>query len=222
MQRPVFRKRAFGAQRLLALTAVLTLFGIVIEPATAQSGAVVKEKSRIYVFVAKKNAGHDHGIEGNVADGEIHLDRAQNTGRLSFDLRSLSADGAAARTFFNMPGEVDADTQAAVNANMHGAAVLNIAQFPTAEFVITQLQVLPADPAQAGRPYQLDGEFTLHGVKRPLQIVATAESVAGLIRLRGRFAMKQTDFGIKPYSKLLGAVGIADELQVYGDIWLNP
>jgi hypothetical protein len=33
--------------------------------------------------------------------------------------------------------------------------------------------------------------------------------------------LKQTDFGIKPFSKLLGAV-VVDELAIYGDIYLTP
>ena len=134
----------------------------------------------------------------------------------------MTADTAEARKYFKLPGETDAGTQAAVNANMHGAAVLNVGQFPTAEFVISTAQALQREAGQVGQPYQLDGELTLHGVKRATRIVATAETANGLILLRGRFALKQTDFGITPYSKLLGAVGIADELQIYGDLYLRP
>jgi hypothetical protein len=32
------------------------------------------------------------------------------------------------------------------------------------------------------------------------------------------FAIKQTDFGMKPYKKLGGVVGVADELRITGDI----
>ncbi len=44
----------------------------------------------------------------------------------------------------------------------------------------------------------------------------------GLVRLRGHFTIKQTDFGIHPYSKLGGAVAVADEVKIAGDIWLSP
>ena len=40
--------------------------------------------------------------------------------------------------------------------------------------------------------------------------------------MRGTVELKQTDFGIKPYSKLFGAVGVSDELRVYGEIWIRP
>lgn len=214
MQRPGYFSSFVAA---LCLSAAISPIDVL-----AQSGTVVLEQSRVYVFVGKKGAGHEHGVEGRVAAGEIHLDRAQQSGGLTFDLRSFAADTSNARRFFNMPGETDADTQTQVNNNMHGAAVLNVAQFPTAEFVITQCRVLPAEAGRQGQSYQLDGELTLHGAKRAVQIVASAESVQGMIRLRGRFALKQTDYGIKPFSKFLGAVGVADELTIYGDIWLRP
>lgn len=209
----VFLRAAFAIAVAVTFTA---------NTASAQSGSVSLEHSKIYVFVGKKGAGHEHGVEGRLAAGELHLDRAQDSGSLKFDVRNFAADTDAARKFFNLPGQTDADTQAQVNANMHGKAVLDSGKFPTAEFVIKSVQALPPDANVAGRPYQLDGEFTLHGVKKPLRVIATGESVNGWRRLRGRFAMKQTDFEITPFSKFLGAVGVTNELRVYGDLWIQP
>lgn len=206
--------------RAVFLIAVAVTF--TANTASAQSGSVSLEHSKIYVFVGKKGAGHEHGVEGRLAAGELHLDRAQDSGSLTFDVRNFAADTDAARKFFNLPGQTDADTQAQVNANMHGKAVLDSGKFPTAEFVIKSVQALPPEANVAGRPYQLDGEFTLHGVKKPLRVIATGESVNGWLRLRGRFAMKQTDFEITPFSKFLGAVGVTNELRVYGDLWIQP
>ncbi|MBA4017234.1 MAG: hypothetical protein C0483_08680 [Pirellula sp.] len=208
--------------RAILIVAVVIAFASTSHTASAQSGQINLEHSKIYVFVGKKGAGHEHGVEGKLAAGELHLDRAQDSGSLTFDVRSFAADTDAARKFFNLPGQTDADTQTQVNANMHGKAVLDSAKFPTAEFVIKTVQALPQQPNVAGQPYQLDGEFTLHGIKKPLRIAATGESVNGWLRLRGRFSMKQTDFEITPYSKFLGAVGVTDELRVYGDLWIRP
>lgn len=210
---PLFVRAAFIVAVAIAFTA---------ETASAQSGLVSLEHSKVYIFVGKKGAGHEHGVEGKLAAGELHLDRAQNSGSLSFDIRSFAADTDAARKFFNLPGQTDADTQAQVNANMHGKAVLDSAKFPTADFVIKSVQTLPPQANVPGQQYQLDGEFTLHGIKKPLRVIATGESFNGWLRLRGRFAMKQTDFEITPYSKFLGAVGVTDELRVYGDLWIQP
>ena len=54
-------------------------------------------------------------------------------------------------------------------------------------------------PSAAGNPlYDLSGAFTLKGVTRPLVVPVEVEAVAGLLRLRGGFAIRQTDFGMTP------------------------
>ena len=78
-----------------------------------------------------------------------------------------------------------------------------------------------APPAgEAITAYALDGEFDLHGVRRPLKVVATVERVENAVHVRGKFNIKQSDHGIKPYSKFLGTVRVADELTIWGDLWL--
>jgi hypothetical protein len=38
--------------------------------------------------------------------------------------------------------------------------------------------------------------------------------------LRGKCSIRQTDFGITPYSTGLGVIGVADELVIHADIWI--
>ena len=84
--------------------------------------------------------------------------------------------------------------------------------------------VRPKDGQDAGTPghYQLDGVFQLHGVSRAVQITVRIdpEKTAGSLRMRGQFFVLQTDYGIKPYSALLGAVSVADRLEIWGDLVL--
>jgi hypothetical protein len=47
------------------------------------------------------------------------------------------------------------------------------------------------------------------------------ERDGGGVRLRGNFTIMQTQYGIRPYSKAFGAVGVADRLTIYGDIHLD-
>ena len=61
-----------------------------------------------------------------------------------------------------------------------------------------------------GQPVvELKGEFTLHGKTRPLTLYAELSQKEGQWNLRGDFAIRQTDFGITPYSAALGTVGVA-------------
>lgn len=68
----------------------------------------------------------------------------------------------------------------------------------------------------------MDGQFTLRGTKRSLSFVTEVEQARGWFHVRGSFTIKQSDFGITPYSKVFGAIGVADELKIYGDLYVAP
>jgi polyisoprenoid-binding protein YceI len=103
---------------------------------------------------------------------------------------------------------------------MLGAAVLDVSRYPTATFTIHSLTSLAQSSSRGLPQYQLAGDFTLHGVTRPLSMNADAEQQGGWTHLRGQFTMLQSAFGITPFSKAFGAVGVSDQLTVYGDIWI--
>lgn len=185
------------------------------------AGTIDLVRSRIYVKVDKRGLGHVHGVQGLVAGGQLFLGQAQQAGWMKFDLRSFDADTTEARKYVGLDGETDAATRKKVNDNMHGPHVLDVQQFPEAVFALRSAQVAPGSTPQKAS-YDLDGEFTLHRVKRPLRFQAHATLVEGMILLRGSFSLAQTDYAIRPYSTAMGAVGIADQLQVWGDIWIYP
>lgn len=58
-------------------------------------------------------------------------------------------------------------------------------------------EVLPPDPVTYA-----DGELTLNGVTRPVAVDGNVATI------------RQTDFGLKPYSALFGTLKVADEVRV--------
>jgi polyisoprenoid-binding protein YceI len=56
----------------------------------------------------------------------------------------------------------------------------------------------------------VEGELTLGGTTRPLAFELTVDDG----RLRGSAVVTQTDFGMKPYSTLFGALKVADDVTV--------
>ena len=216
-----------NCKRLLSLAGGAALCVAIVSQGTTACGAgpqlgdVDTTNSRVYMLVGATGLGHEHGVEGQIASGHIDLGAAQNAGNLVFDMKTFAAETAAARKFVGLSGEVDASTRQQVNDNMHGADVLNVAKFPTAELVIDSATVV--QPTQPGGPQKvvLDGKFTLHGVTQWVRIPAEAEVVNGMIHLRGGFAILQSQYGITPYTKFLGAVGVADEIKIWGDLWLH-
>lgn len=191
--------------------------------AAAPAGAEIDlQLSRVYIRVGKTGLGHPHGVEGRLASGRLLLGATQNAGDLIFDMRSFFADTPAARARVGLEGETDAATQKKVNANMRGPDVLDVDRFPQARFRIAS--ATPRKAIAPGEPpiYDIVGQFTLHGVTRPLRFEAVVNSAEGRSGVSGRFSIKQTDFGITPYTAALGAVGVADTLEIWGDLWFAP
>ena len=133
---------------------------------------------------------------------------------------SFVADTDDARKYIGLSGTTDADTQRKVTQNMLSVDVLDVRQFPTAKFRIKSIRKLDQTSRRGLPQYVLDGDFTLQSATRPIQVLADAESQDGWIHLRGGFSIQQTDYGMTPYSRAFGAVGVADQLQIWGDLWI--
>jgi YceI-like protein len=62
-----------------------------------------------------------------------------------------------------------------------------------------------------GSPGAVDGELELAGKRHPISFELTAGEDG---RLTGRATVKQSDWGMKPYSALFGTLKVADEVEV--------
>ena len=188
---------------------------------TVQEGQVSLQHSRVYIHVDKSGPlGHEHAVEGRLKSGTLRMDGSPNFGELVFDMTSFVADGPNARKYIGLGGTTDPSTQSKVTANMVGPDVLDVRRYPTAKFAITAITPLK-DKSRRGLPqYRIDGQFTLCSKTRHIQITADAEPKDGWLQLRGGFPIQQTHYGITPYSIGFGAVGVADRLQIWGDLWV--
>jgi polyisoprenoid-binding protein YceI len=66
-------------------------------------------------------------------------------------------------------------------------------------------------PIADGSRLNVEGELTLVGNARPISFELTVGDDG---KLSGSAVIKQTDWGIKPYSALFGALKVADEVEV--------
>lgn len=200
---------------VLALCSVSTLRA---GEAGLAPGEIWTKASRVYIFVDKIGLGHEHAIVGRVKSGYVHLGAQQNAGQIVFDMTSFAADTTEARRYLSLQGVTPESRQKEVTDNMLGADVLNVAKFPIAGYTIASALPLGKQSKDGQELYQLQGDFTLHGVTRPLKLEIEVVQQSGGLRLHGSFTIKQTDFGIKPYSKGFGLVGVTNELTIYGEI----
>ncbi len=187
-----------------------------------QPADVQIDSSRIYVFADKTGLGHQHAVEAKLLTSRLVLGAEKDAGKLVFDMQSFDADTDAARKRLGLKGSTDEATRRAVNENMRSSAVLDVAKYPAATYEVVSSKAT-GEISPSGLPtYRLEGNFTLHGVTQPQAITVQVDKVRGWLHIRGGFAILQTSFGIKPYSKALGAIGVADELKIYGELFVAP
>jgi len=65
-------------------------------------------------------------------------------------------------------------------------------------------------PGPDGRRVVVDGDLELRGARRPVKF----ELALGEDRVSAEATIRQTEFGIKPYSTLFGALKVADEVRI--------
>ncbi len=188
---------------------------VVLGPGDINHGA-----SRVYIFVDKTGFGHQHAVAGRLREGGLRVG-GRSAGRMIFDMQSLRADTVEARRYIGLKGDVDPKTQQDVTANMQGADILDVGRFPIATFDVDSFHPVETRGKPGKVKYRLEGEFKLHGAKRPLRFDVDGTDERGYLHLKGTFRLRQTDYKIQPFKKALGTVGVADVLTIYGDIWVK-
>lgn len=68
------------------------------------------------------------------------------------------------------------------------------------------------EPREDG--YRLNGTLRIHGKERDQVIDLRTEDLSGSWRMAGHADVRQSDFGVKPYSMLMGSLKVADEVSV--------
>jgi len=173
-----------------------------IQPGTHEIGPA---NARLRVETGRRGAaakaGHDLVIE--VTSWEATLEAGDAPTELALRLRA-EADSLEVR---EGTGGVQAlgDEDKAKIKRMIDEEVL---RGGVIEFRSTAVEAL-----DGGRRLRVDGELTMNGATHPLgfELDLRREEVTG------RATVRQSDWGIKPYSGLFGALKVKDEVEVVGE-----
>lgn len=98
------------------------------------------------------------------------------------------------------PASIQTDS-AARDEHLRTADFFDVAKFPSASFISTNAV------ASAAKSGKLTGNFTLHGVTRPLTLnvtLATADINAATLDFTATGTLKRSDFGITSYPGIIG------------------
>jgi polyisoprenoid-binding protein YceI len=177
-------------------------------PPAANQLRIDSRNSRILVVVRRgglfAKLGHDHVVASRHIEGLAAAPANGQPGSTSFRFRldQLTVDESALRAETGLPSVTTADAIAGTRSNML-TKVLDAEKYPYVEVTAV---TTPQGPLQA--------DITLHGVTRRYAIPAVLAVRADGLSASGKFTLKQSDFGIKPFSVMGGALAVQDELEL--------
>jgi polyisoprenoid-binding protein YceI len=77
-----------------------------------------------------------------------------------------------------------------------------------------EIRLRATDVATAAEGYDVGVEITIKDQVRNVRVPMTVTQDAGVLTASGEFALKQSELGLKPFSVMLGALEVLDEMRV--------
>jgi hypothetical protein len=161
------------------------------------------------------SAGHNHVIASHDLGGAIYIPSAVlessfevhvPVGTLTVDEADLRAQQSAAE----FPPDVSESARQGTRRNMLGEALLDAQRNP--EIVLQSLQLEPAaDSGTVLAHVQSSVRGQLRGFA--VQVHYRLEG-QGTLEISGEFPLRQSELGLTPFSALLGALQVQDEMRV--------
>lgn len=195
--------------KLMILIAVMALFAWPVEAQKTRTYKIVAGESSFWVFVPKtgllSGLAHDHEIGVKSFSGKIVVpDTGAGNGSLELDV-----DAASLAVLDKKPSE---DDKKKIYNSMHNE-VLESAKHPKIMFRSASVN----DLKQTGKDaysFTLSGDLTLHGVTKRIAVPVSLTINAQELRAIGKYTLRQTDYGIKPYSAAGGTIKVKNDIVV--------
>jgi len=149
--------------------------------------------------------GHDHVVASHNVSGTVAP--AQNRADFTFRLDEMKIDEADLRRTAGLEKQPSADAIEGTRHNML-TKVLDADRYPIVS--------IHAERIAAGQPLQVS--ITLHGVTRTLAIPVDLREENDIINVKGTINLKQTDFGLTPFSVMGGAMSVQDQMELRFDL----
>ena len=179
---------------------------------------------RVYRSGALASAGHNHVVASHSLSGTVYV--PDNLMRASFELHvpvaELTVDEPALRErerSADLPPEVPESARQGTRHNMLGAALLDGEHSP--QIVLRALRLEPA-PSAGGDAGAARGtgtvlarvQTTVRGEVHAITVPVSYSLADGVVTASGEARLRQTDLGLTPFSAMLGALQVQDEMRV--------
>lgn len=193
-------------------------------PHLGQPYEIVGSESLLRILVYRggslAKAGHNHVIASHDLSGTIYVpeDATRATFEIRVPLADLTVDEASLRA--QEGGDFSADVpdsaREGTRRNMLGEALLSAQLFP--EIVLRSDSI--ARNANGGLDAHAQAEVRQapHSIVVPFQY----EMRSGQLSVSGELPLRQTDLGLTPFTALLGALQVEDEMRVKFHLVARP
>lgn len=188
-------------RRGLLFTGLAVLAGCASPPPAALATRAEGDELRVLVFRGGTAArlGHNHVLRA----GDLRVSWEAPGPTLRFRLDALQVDPAGLRAALGPAFASAVDDAARDGTRSNLLKALDAAAHP--EVRVTTLQQVGEGPRRA-----VEVEISLHGVVRRQWFVANVDGR----RARGEVVVRQSDFGIQPFTVLGGLLAVQDALVV--------
>lgn len=153
--------------------------------------------------------GHPHVIGGPVLSGQVVVAEpfADSFVELAIDTAGLELDWPQWREAEGFEPEQDEQVIEDTRANLFGEDVLNVDEYP-------HIRIVGWEPTGARWHPDLRVHIELKGTLRELTVPVALQLDDDQLEASGRFRVRQTEFGIEPFSAAGGNLLVADDLIV--------
>jgi hypothetical protein len=182
--------------------------------ATVFSVNAAESELRILVFRGGVLAalGHNHVLSSTTLGGRawLHPDFPRSGFELSLPVKELIVDDAQSRRAAGngFPPDVVQRDKDATRRNMLRPEVLDAGRYPTILLSAARIEGTPRSPRIVAR-------ITIKDASREVEIPATIDIDGSRLTAQGEFDVRQSEFGITPFSAALGALAVQDRLHVW-------
>lgn len=159
--------------------------------------------------------GHNHVMSSKSVTGRVWL-RPQFSAsgfELSFPVADLIVDDPEARRAAgsDFPPDIPEKDKAGTRTNMLRTEVLDAESYP-------QVTVKSATVTGSMQAPRITASITIKATTRAVEVPVSIQLTGNKLTASGTFEIKQTDFGMKPFSVALGALEVQDPLRVRFDL----
>jgi len=169
------------------------------------------EQSRVHWLVYSAGAlsrlGHNHVISVPLPSGVVRLDPQLSSFVLEIPVEALVVDDPAlrARLGNGFSGTPSADDIEGTRRNMLSARLLNVEQYPT-------LRIAGAGPVGEAGSQTMNLTVHIAGNTAELVVPVTVRIDDEVVQAEGSFQLTHEQLGLRPFSALLGAIKVAEQM----------